>query len=558
MKSLVLGFVLTLLVSYGHETHTPAAAYQSPQESLILGEQPFQYRLLPDWGKAVRGNYALPNCHDLAATGDGRILLLVDDPKRCVIVMDAAGVIVDEWGDFTRKAHGLSIVREAGGEVCYITDNAAGGQVFKTTLDGEVLMTLGCPMASGLYKSESEYKPSKTLHFPNGEFAVLDGYGKDFVHMYSAKGVYLRSFGGTIGEGEARLKHWGPHGGAALGDQLLLALSDQQALKLFKPDGTFLKRFDLPGSNPRTVVPHRGHLFVPHLGDAWPKDRNAAGYISILDADLKVVGNLGAAPPRYVDDVLQPMAHNHHVFRHPHGMCFDWQGNLYVAQFASNGSWPLKFQPVPATPPEVRFIYLLSADREENPAYTKAIRTAARQVQGWVADRVDGATFRIAKPEVEILRASLSAAEITEKRVPGISRASWGFHNCLREMQRLKGDDFLVPHETVWVIYSDGPGNSGRAFPGFVYLPEDDLLGLLGKHPTQKDFKRWQGGLMHELGHGLGLIHPFDIDKHRSAIMWAGFYGTYPDGGAYLTESDKVQLRESVFLQVPPAAPPEK
>ena len=80
---------------------------------------------------------------------------------------------------------------------------------------------------------------------------------------------------------------------------MILALSDQQKMKRFKLDGTWLDTKSFPGSNPRDVVFHRDHLFVHHLGDNWPKDRNAPGYISVLDRDLKVVANLGGSAPRY-------------------------------------------------------------------------------------------------------------------------------------------------------------------------------------------------------------------------------------------------------------------
>ncbi len=90
----------------------------------------------------------------------------------------------------------------------------------------------------------------------------------------------------------------------------------------------------------------------------------------------------------------------------------------------------------------------------------------------------------------------------------------------------------------------------GRAIPGFAYLPEDDLLGLVGKHPTQKDPVRWVAGMGHELGHALGLPHPRDTKKHYDALMWAGFYGKYPDH-CYLTDEDKAILARSPFIMAP-------
>jgi hypothetical protein len=90
-----------------------------------------------------------------------------------------------------------------------------------------------------------------------------------------------------------------------------------------------------------------------------------------------------------------------------------------------------------------------------------------------------------------------------------------------------------------------------RGTSGVTCLPEDDLLGLVGKHPTQKNPARWVGGLGHELGHAFGLPHPADTVRDADAIMWAGFYGKYPDK-AYLTESDKkILLQSPFFFEIP-------
>jgi hypothetical protein len=128
----------------------------------------------------------------------------------------------------------------------------------------------------------------------------------------------------------------------------------------------------------------------------------------------------------------------------------------------------------------------------------------------------------------------------------GRNRDDWGYDNALAETSRLLGARHNDPH-FIWVIYSDGPGNKGRGTSGVACLPEDDLLGLIGKHPTQKNPVRWVGGLGHELGHAFGLPHPTDTVRDADALMWAGFYSKYPDH-SYLTESDKKILLRSPFF----------
>lgn len=252
--------------------------------------------------------------------------------------------MLNTFGNF-KNGHGLAIVHEGDREVLFITTNQANGMVYKTDLQGKgkVLQSFSCPMESKLYKTPKEFKPSKTLHLPDGRFYIVDGYGKDYLHLYSKEGVYQSSFGGDLGEGEARIQHWGPHGGAIDLTQnkplILLACSDQEKLKKFRINGEWVSTHLMPGGNPRDALFHRDHWFIPHLGDNWPKDRNAAGFISILNRQMQVVTHLGGTKKQNL------FQHDQHLFRHPHGICFDQEGNLYVAQFSSGGTWPLKFTP---------------------------------------------------------------------------------------------------------------------------------------------------------------------------------------------------------------------
>lgn len=196
--------------------------------------------------------------------------------------------------------------------------------------------------------------------------------------------------------------------------------------------------------------------------------------------------------------------------------------------------------------PSVRVIYLVSADRQERADYKAAIEMAILDIQKWYRKQLNGRTFRLNEPIVEVLKSNQPANWFTGTPIPGVGEGDWGFQHTLSEIKRLLPNE-SIPGNYTWVMYSDGPGSSGRGGGQICYLPEDDFLGLTGQHPTQKDIPRWIAGLGHEIGHAFGLPHPQDTKKHADAIMWTGIYGKYPDQ-TYLTPEDKAHLSKSPFF----------
>jgi len=222
--------------------------------------------------------------------------------------------------------------------------------------------------------------------------------------------------------------------------------------------------------------------------------------------------------------------------------------------FVSSCSWMAFGHPAqfPPRPKSVRIIYLVSADRTIRDDFRKAIEAAATDLQAWYAKQLGGLTFRLNTPAVEVVKSDKDAKWFYS-HPNGDDKDDWGFNNGLAEARRLVGARQGDP-DYVWVIYSDGPGNKGQGGDGVAVLPEDDLLGLVGQHPEQKDVKRWIAGLGHELGHAFGLAHPRDTEKDGDALMWAGIYGKYPDK-TYLTEEDKEVLIRSPFFFRPSGEP---
>lgn len=314
--------------------------------SPTLGQGAFRYRMVPNWG-VLGADTPVKDCHGLVTDREGHIILLTNHPANNVIVYDRAGRLVHKWGTTFPGAHGLSIVTERGREVLFITDLATH-RVVKTTLDGRQLDEWRWPQHTGKYERENQYRPSWTLHLPDGDFFILDGYGRDYITRYGADGKFKQIFGGA----EGGIVHWGPHGGMAdirdpKNPTLLIAMSDQQHLLRLSLDGAKLAQVDLPGGNPRQIRLHDRHFFVAHLGDNWPKDKNSRGFVSVLDQNLRVVANLAGSAPIYGDDGrLQPMRHTEPVFVHPHDIIVDHEGSVYVAQFSSGQTYPVKLERV--------------------------------------------------------------------------------------------------------------------------------------------------------------------------------------------------------------------
>jgi hypothetical protein len=191
----------------------------------------------------------------------------------------------------------------------------------------------------------------------------------------------------------------------------------------------------------------------------------------------------------------------------------------------------------------VHALYLVSSDRQIDAKYTDAIWKAIVDVRWWYHQQLKGPTFRLLSG-VEFARSPQRASWFTTNANGAVD--DYHYNNALQEAGRLVGARQNDP-ANLWVIYSDAPGDKGRGTAGVCVLPGDDLLGLTGQHPTQKNKSRWVGGLAHELGHALGLPHPADTTKDQNSIMWAGFYEHYPNG-AYLTPDAKAILLTSPFI----------
>ena len=310
----------------------------------IIGHGDFRYRVDPNWGMLDPAKVPVVNCHEMVMDRKGRMILLTDEVKNNVIIYDQSGKFLTSWTLGLNSAHGLSLVDEGDAEYLWIVDN--GGKILKTTLDGVIVAEIDSPVKEGIYTEKMRYTPTETAVAPNGDLYVADGYGSQFFLQYDKNGKFIRKFGGD-GHGDDQFKT--AHGIAI--DQrggkaptLICTSRGHNAFKRFSMDGNYLETIFLPGAFVCRPVIHGENLYA---GVCWSRlkyleQMDNSGFVTILDADNKVVSNPGGTAPEYRNGELQLMVQSEPIFKHCHDVCIDQDENIYVCQWNANKTYPIK------------------------------------------------------------------------------------------------------------------------------------------------------------------------------------------------------------------------
>jgi hypothetical protein len=289
--------------------------------------------------------FPVNDCHEMVQDKHHRIILLTNETKNNVMFYNTKGKLLQTWGHQFPGAHGLTLHNENGTEYLYITDTVKH-QVYKTTTDGTVLLTIDPPMDLGIYKKKEEFVPTETCIDDNGDIFIADGYGAQYILHYDSTGKLKNHFGGR-GDGDLHFDN--AHGicfdRRTPKTTLLITDRTRNCFKRFSLAGELQDVIHLPGACVCRPVIHGGHLYAAVLRSP-DLSAEGTGFVTILDKDDKVVSNIGGSEPQYVEGKLQPMRQTEKIFVHPHDVCVDRDENLYVAQWASGKVYPYKLKRV--------------------------------------------------------------------------------------------------------------------------------------------------------------------------------------------------------------------
>lgn len=308
-------------------------------KSVVYGHNNMKYSLDTKWCKADPLKNPVNDCHEMVQDASGRIILLTNETKNNIMIFDTAGKLLKTWGDSFPGGHGLTLANDT----LFITDTNKH-QVYQTTLDGKILLTLDAPKEDNLYPKAEQFVPTEVAVADNGDFYVADGYGSQYILHYDAQGKLLNYFGGR-GDGDEKLDN--AHGiciDKRNGTPTLLVTDrTRNCFKMFTMHGQLIGIVRLPGACVCRPVLKGEYLYAavlrsPDLG------AEKTGFVTILNKENKVISNLGGTAPVYnVEGTLEPMAQAEKIFVHPHDVCVDRDDNLYVAQWASGKVYPYKF-----------------------------------------------------------------------------------------------------------------------------------------------------------------------------------------------------------------------
>lgn len=318
-------------------------AFGAPEP--VYGHNGMTYKQVKGWGVLDSSKHPVNDCHEMVQDRRGRLLLLTNETRNNVLVYNTRGKLLTSWGHDFPGAHGLTLAGEGRDEFLLITDTAKH-QVYWSSLDGKVLRTLDAPLESGLYENAESFIPTETAVAPNGDIYVADGYGKQYVFIYSSEGKLKSWFGGR-GEGDPYFET--AHGVCidhrTQTPTLLVTDRPRQCFKRFTLAGELMEVISLPGACVCRPVIRGNHLYAAVLRSP-NMDTAGSGFVTILDKDNRVVSNIGGTAPVYVGGKLQPMVQEGSLFVHPHDVCVDRDENIYVPQWAAGKVYPYKFERV--------------------------------------------------------------------------------------------------------------------------------------------------------------------------------------------------------------------
>ncbi|MCP9237777.1 6-bladed beta-propeller [Lewinella sp. JB7] len=303
-----------------------------------VGHGDFRYRVDQKWGDLDPRRHNVQHCHEMVMDSRGRLICSSVSLGHDVLVYSKDGKLLDAWKHDLPEPHGMTLAGEGEDQTFWITDTITGA-VVNLDLAGRVIRQLDPPPKDLL--AGKPYKPTETTVTTDGDIYVADGYGSNLIFRYDSKGRLRDSFGGS--------DHFDCCHGIAVDyrtDQptLLITSRAANAFQRWTLDGRHLMTYNLPGlSICRPVIDGDHTYFAVIVTKSW---YNYDGMLAVLDKDMRVVSLPGGSEPPASQRDFHTVEYDNQTFLNPHDVCLDEDKNLYVPQWFSGRTYPIRLKRV--------------------------------------------------------------------------------------------------------------------------------------------------------------------------------------------------------------------
>jgi len=290
-----------------------------------------EYKVVPDWLKLPEGRAQLGNMHgDVAVSSKGEVYVSLLETNAGLQVFSPDGKFLHNVTSAPNDFHGFVIHKEKDGEFIY-GSRLSGENVLKMTLDGKVVLDI--PVAS-LVPDEfkKQNKDGKIILrltgmdvAPNGDLYVTDGYASDYIHRFDRNGKYLKSFGGKKEPYNFKTLHKIVIDTRFSPPRILACDRANFRLVHLSLDGEFLGVYAKDLLNPAAVAIHGDYAATGEI----------RGRVTVLDKAGNIVAQFGLTdkPEEAGTNKTEPARWRPGIVTAPHGIAFNEQGDLFVAEY---------------------------------------------------------------------------------------------------------------------------------------------------------------------------------------------------------------------------------
>ncbi|MGB3802130.1 MAG: 6-bladed beta-propeller [Lewinella sp.] len=317
----------------------PAILSGQPKKAAAetVGHGDFQYTTDHQWGKLDARKTPVVHFHEMVLDARGRLACSVVSDRADVLLFNKDGRVMDTFHHDLPEPHGLTLAGEGSDQTFWLTDSAAG-RVLNLDPDGRIIRELTVPADE--IPEGSNFKPTETTVADNGDVYVADGYGTNKIFHFDGRGQVKNVFGGPD---HFQCCHGILVDGRRGQDELLITSRSNQQFQRWTMDGKHLATHELPGLKVCRPVMAGDHTLFAVI---WTKSNwNYDGMVAVLDKDFRVVSLPGGSEPTDQES-FREVAWDGQTFLNPHDVCQDGDGNLFVPQWLSGMTQPVRLRRV--------------------------------------------------------------------------------------------------------------------------------------------------------------------------------------------------------------------